>query len=139
MVNGVVASTYIAGQDEAEVVTFKNGYQTFLSLHQAAHLISSPYRMLCLGIPGNDSWCHARDKSGIVEFAEFAIAFSQRMEEAPLLVQILAFPLLLALFGAAYAVELTFGAAFAPAAVMALAAFSWYYSFVKRTSKAKLD
>jgi hypothetical protein len=112
VVDGIVASSYISLQDNAEEFVALGGNPTFISQHDYVHMGLSPFRLMCMGI--SSSLCSSYDKDGIPYYAAFAIKVNQWAHEQNMFVEAMTLAVVTVLCGICLMLENTLGATWGP-------------------------
>ena len=123
LVNGVVASSYVALQDtDKEYLQISGGSQiNVLSHNTFAHLFMTPFRLLCMGV--SDNLCQAYDLDGIPRLVGFVMKTVKKTGKQNMFVQVLFFALTMPLLVALLVAEKVFGASVAPVAMLFIAVY----------------
>jgi hypothetical protein len=125
VVDGVVASSYVALNDKSE--------ESFMSHHNMAHIGLSPYRLVCSGISAklcSESFSNA---DGMPYFVQFGLDLLSWALGLNAVVKAFALTIILGVTGAFFAAETLFGASTAPLAIFTLAGM---YALVKKNNAA---
>ena len=125
MVDGIKASSYISVQEDA-----KDSIR-LLSDQNLAHVMLSPFRMMCMGV--SSELCQNYNEDGVPPVIAFGLKLSQYCNSLNALAQLLLLSTLLLMAGAFMIVESVFGATFAPTALLGLVLM---FGMLKASSKA---
>jgi len=114
MVDGIQASTYVALQTKGgnEYPEFVNGVTLPVSQHFGIHMGSSIFRMMCMGV--SSSFCASHDDDGLLWWAGYGMRLAEYLEETSVFTQLIALVLALACAAPIFAMEVLFGARYAP-------------------------
>jgi len=119
LVDNVVVSAYVSLQDQGnEYPVFANGRVVPITQQDGIHMLLSPYRMICMGIPLN-AFCHSRNDQGISTYVDWGIQLAHYANALNLAMQFSLLTLAVALFVPLYFVECLFGPHYAPLVVFA--------------------
>lgn len=114
VVDGLIASTYIALQENDEHVTL-GGFK--MSHEDLVHLTLAPMRVVCMGI--TDAPCRLTNEEGIPLYIRWGIDVIQMATEGSIFASVFLFVIMFPLFLAFAVVEALFGASNAPLALFA--------------------
>ena len=118
LVDGIVASSYIALQKEAgEYIAFKNGIKSPFSQQFLAHLGLSPYRIYCTGFISG--FCTSDET--MPQYITKGLTLAAWVDEQTSLVQASVFMTFLALMGVCFGLESLVGPSNVPVALLTLA------------------
>ena len=130
VVDGIVASTYISLQKDAdEHIELQGGISTFMSYQDFIHMTLSPFRMLAMGV--SSTIANVYTEEGIPVYASYGMDFAEWANNQNIVVQAVLLLAVLSLAGASMVVENTFGASVAP---LALVAGAGAYAVMKKNS-----
>ena len=137
LVNGVVASSYVALQDadkEYSQITGGGSQINVLSHNAFAHLYMTPFRFLCMGV--SEKLCQHYDSEGIPQPIGLVIRTLKTFGTQSVTVQVLFFSFTMPLLAALLFAEKIFGASIAPVVIL-LIAMLLRSMYAKRTQKSK--
>ena len=132
VVDGVVTSSYIhIGSDKTQS-------SRFLSDHDVIHLSLSPYRLICQGVSARFCDLSYSTEDGMPYYVHYGLellgwVFGSQSSTPMSILQALALAVVFMFTGACRVLELTFGAAFAPLAVLVVV--STYVSIGNQRTK----
>lgn len=120
VVDGMVASSYVSVQEGTEEHIKLPFVFPTLSHHDMAHLVLSPFRLLCMGV--SPRFCDTTSKDGTPGYGTAMMALKEWVQKQNIFVEAVVTTFMFLLASVSYLLETLFGGAYAPMVVGTLMA-----------------
>ena len=112
VVDGIVASSYVSMQKDADEFIQVKGTNTGKSQHDYVHLGLAPFRLVCQGV--SKSFCDSYDDYGMPHYVRFAVDLNEFADSQNPFIQCFILLVVVALCSMCSVLENVFGASWAP-------------------------